>query len=139
MRGWWGWVGDGVGGRDSRQMWILATCPPFRPPVPDRAVAGLKCYMLLAPELALGSCKPQRHMLCLLCLLLCLRRGDVVDLDDHKLPYIQDVEAPCPDLLSAVDAVKPTVLIGLTAGADPPFAFTRQASKQAHARSCGLH
>ena len=32
-------------------------------------------------------------------------RGDVVDLEDHKLPYIQDVEAPCPDLLAAVKQV----------------------------------
>lgn len=55
-------------------------------------------------------------------------RGDVVDLDDHKLPYISDVESPCPDLLSAVRHVKPTVLIGLSAK-KPPFAFTQQARR----------
>ena len=47
------------------------------------------------------------------------------DLDDHKLPYIQDVE-DCPDLLSAVQKVQPSVLIGLTAGVAPPFAFTQE-------------
>lgn len=53
-------------------------------------------------------------------------RGDVTHLDDHKLPYIQDVEQACPDLLSAVKEVKPTVLIGLTSEAKPPHAFTRE-------------
>ncbi len=59
----------------------------------------------------------------------------MVDLDDHKLPYIQDVEAACPDLLSAVRAAQPTVLIGLTAGVAPPFAFTREVRCVA-VRSC---
>ena len=38
-------------------------------------------------------------------------------------------DAPCcPDLLSSVRHVKPTVLIGLSDESPPPFAFTREAS-----------
>lgn len=51
-------------------------------------------------------------------------RADAEDLEDHKLPYIQD-GAECPDLLSVVKQVKPTVLIGLSDGA-PPHAFTKE-------------
>ena len=51
-------------------------------------------------------------------------RSDAEDLEDHKLPYIQDGEE-CPTLLSAVQKLKPTVLIGLSDGA-PPHAFTRE-------------
>lgn len=58
--------------------------------------------------------------------LVCRNRGDVVDLEDHKLPYVWEEAQPCPDLLSAVRQVKPTVLIGLTAGAPPPFTFTQE-------------
>ena len=51
-------------------------------------------------------------------------RADAEDLEDHKLPYIQDI-AECPDLLSAIRHIKPTVLIGLSDGA-PPHAFTKE-------------
>jgi malate dehydrogenase (oxaloacetate-decarboxylating)(NADP+) len=53
-------------------------------------------------------------------------RADAEDLEDHKLPYIQDMNAAeCPDLLSAIKQVKPTVLIGLSDGT-PPHAFTKE-------------
>lgn len=51
-------------------------------------------------------------------------RQDAEELADWMLPYIQD-EAACPDLLSAVKHVKPTVLIGLSEGA-PTHAFTQE-------------
>lgn len=51
-------------------------------------------------------------------------RADAEELDDHKLPYIQDA-APCPDLLSAVKQIHPTVIIGLSDGR-PPWKITRE-------------
>ena len=55
-------------------------------------------------------------------------RSDAEELEDHKLPYIQDAPE-CPDLLSAVRQAKPTVLIGLSDGA-PPWAFTREVCEE---------
>jgi malate dehydrogenase (oxaloacetate-decarboxylating)(NADP+) len=51
-------------------------------------------------------------------------RADAEELADHVLPYIQDAPE-CPDLVSTLRQVKPTVLIGLSDGA-PPWAFTRE-------------
>ena len=51
-------------------------------------------------------------------------REDADTLEDHKLPYIEDAPM-CPDLLSAVKYVKPTVIIGLSKG-KPPFEFTKE-------------
>lgn len=56
--------------------------------------------------------------------LLVRSREDAEELEDHKLPYIEDSE-PCPDLLSAVKKIKPTVIIGASSDA-PPFAFTKE-------------
>ncbi|GBF99300.1 NADP-dependent malic enzyme [Raphidocelis subcapitata] len=51
-------------------------------------------------------------------------RGDSSTLDDYKLPYCHSgPEAHCPDLLSAVRQLKPTVLIGCTQTGSPPFKF----------------
>ncbi|KIY96188.1 malate dehydrogenase (oxaloacetate-decarboxylating)(NADP+) [Monoraphidium neglectum] len=50
--------------------------------------------------------------------------GDSSTLDDYKLPYCHSgPEARCPDLLSAVQQLKPTVLIGCTQTGAPPFKF----------------
>lgn len=51
-------------------------------------------------------------------------RADAEGLEDHKLPYIED-SIECPDLVSAVKHIKPTVLIGLSKD-QPPFAFTKE-------------
>lgn len=56
--------------------------------------------------------------------LIVRNRHDAEELEDHKLPYIEET-SPCPDLLSAVKKIKPTVIIGLSDGA-PPFAFTKE-------------
>lgn len=37
------------------------------------------------------------------------------ELQDHKINYAHDVEHECPDLLSALDYLKPTALIGVSA------------------------
>ncbi|KAF8071093.1 ME6 [Scenedesmus sp. PABB004] len=51
-------------------------------------------------------------------------RGDSSTLEDFKLPYCHAGPADCPDLLSAVQTLRPTVLIGChQAGGPPPFAF----------------
>ncbi|KAI8472774.1 MAG: NADP-dependent malic enzyme [Monoraphidium minutum] len=51
-------------------------------------------------------------------------RGDSSTLDDYKLPYCHSgPEERCPDLLSAVQKLKPTVLIGCTQTGPPPFKF----------------
>lgn len=60
--------------------------------------------------------------------LLVRDRADAEDLEDHKLPYIQD-SPHYPDLLSAVKHIKPTVLIGLTDGV-PPFEFDQRVCKE---------
>lgn len=56
--------------------------------------------------------------------LLVRSRADAEGLEDHKLPYIED-SIECPDLLSAVKHIKPTVIIGLSKD-KPPFAFTKE-------------
>lgn len=51
-------------------------------------------------------------------------RGDSSTLEDYKLPYCHSgPEARCHDLLSAVQQLKPTVLIGCTQVGAPPFKF----------------
>eukprot|EP00887_Chlorella_sp_A99_P002862 scaffold6.g2862.t1 len=60
--------------------------------------------------------------------LLVRDRADAADLEDHKLPYIQD-SPHYPDLLSAVRNIKPTVLVGLSDG-PPPFAFNQKVCKE---------
>ena len=53
-------------------------------------------------------------------------RGDADDLDEHKLPYCHRQATPekqsCPDLLSAVKTLKPSVLIGISS-MPPTIAF----------------
>ena len=56
--------------------------------------------------------------------LLVRSREDAGELEDHKLPYIED-SPPCPDLISAVKQIKPTVIIGLSTHT-PPFGFTKE-------------
>ena len=56
--------------------------------------------------------------------LLVRSRVDAEGLEDHKLPYIED-SMECPDLLSAVKHIKPTVIIGISKD-KPPFAFTKE-------------
>ena len=56
--------------------------------------------------------------------LLVRSRADAEALEDHKLTYIED-SVECPDLLSAVKHIKPTVIIGLSKD-KPPFAFTKE-------------
>nr|BAU61574.1 NADP-dependent malic enzyme [Gonium pectorale] len=50
-------------------------------------------------------------------------RGDSSTLESFKLPYCHSAPE-CPDLLSAVKSLKPTVLIGLSTAGAPPFRFT---------------
>lgn len=51
-------------------------------------------------------------------------RGDSSTLEDYKLPYCHSGPADCSDLLSAVQTLRPTVLIGCDQlGGSPPFAF----------------
>ncbi|KAF6265971.1 hypothetical protein COO60DRAFT_1477166 [Scenedesmus sp. NREL 46B-D3] len=51
-------------------------------------------------------------------------RGDSSTLEDYKLPYCHSGPADCSDLLSAVQALRPTVLIGCDQlGGPPPFVF----------------
>lgn len=51
-------------------------------------------------------------------------RGDSSTLEDFKLPYCHSGPADCSDLLSAVQTLRPTVLIGADQlGGQPPFAF----------------
>lgn len=56
--------------------------------------------------------------------LLVRSRADAEEIEDHKLPYIQD-ENECKDLLSAVKQTRPTVIIGLSDG-NPPWKFTKE-------------
>lgn len=53
-------------------------------------------------------------------------RGDSSTLESFKLPYCHSAPGPegCPDLLSAVQRLRPTVLIGLSTAEAPPFKFT---------------
>lgn len=55
--------------------------------------------------------------------LIVRNRPDAEHLEDHKLPYIQDGPEYSEDLLGVIEAVKPSVLIGLSDG-PPPFAFS---------------
>lgn len=57
-------------------------------------------------------------------LVSCFCRGDSSTLEDFKLPYCHSGPSNCTDLLSAVQTLRPTVLIGCdqTNGA-PPFVF----------------
>ncbi|WIA32021.1 hypothetical protein OEZ86_002874 [Tetradesmus obliquus] len=51
-------------------------------------------------------------------------RGDSSTLEDYKLPYCHSGPADCADLLSAVQTLRPTVLIGCDQlGGPPPFVF----------------
>lgn len=51
-------------------------------------------------------------------------RGDSSTLEDYKLPYCHSGPTDCNDLLSAVQTLRPTVLIGCDQmGGPPPFAF----------------
>jgi hypothetical protein len=54
-------------------------------------------------------------------------RGDAEALEDHKLPYCHAGVAACPDLLSAVAAIKPSVYVGM-ASVGPSFPITREVS-----------
>jgi malate dehydrogenase (oxaloacetate-decarboxylating)(NADP+) len=45
------------------------------------------------------------------------------DLQEHKVKYAHDVDRPCHDLLSSIDLVKPTALIGVSA---QPNTFTKE-------------
>ena len=51
-------------------------------------------------------------------------RGDSDTLADHKLAYCHS-EPTCPDLLSAVKTIKPSVLIGM-ASMPPTVTFTQE-------------
>ncbi|KAK9818384.1 hypothetical protein WJX72_011776 [[Myrmecia] bisecta] len=56
--------------------------------------------------------------------LVCRSRGDSDTLEGHKLPYCH--AAPnCPDLLTAVQTLKPSVLVGISSST-PAFPFTQQ-------------
>jgi malate dehydrogenase (oxaloacetate-decarboxylating)(NADP+) len=49
-------------------------------------------------------------------------RGDSSTLEDYKLPYCH-AGPNAPDLLTAVQTLRPTVLIGMDASGAPPFLF----------------
>lgn len=51
-------------------------------------------------------------------------RGDSSTLEDFKLPYCHS-GGSCPDLLTAVRTLHPTVLIGCSTAAPAPFAFDK--------------
>lgn len=61
-------------------------------------------------------------------------RGDSSTLEGYKLPFCHS-GPNCPDLSSAVAAVKPTVLVGFSSRDKPPFAFTKEVSSESfHSR-----
>ncbi|KAL6766187.1 MME6 [Auxenochlorella protothecoides x Auxenochlorella symbiontica] len=61
--------------------------------------------------------------------LLVRDRPDADAVEDHRLPYVQEEGAAAPSLLDAVRAVRPTVLIGLSAGT-PAWAFTQDVLRE---------
>ncbi len=65
-------------------------------------------------------------------------RGDSSTLESFKLPYCHSGPGPegCPDLLSAVQRLRPTVLIGLSTAEAPPFKFTPEVLRVSSA-GCG--
>lgn len=56
--------------------------------------------------------------------LLVRNRGDLDDLPEYMLPYVNDGDT-CPDLVTAIANVKPSVLIGCSMGVASPFTFNR--------------
>lgn len=54
-------------------------------------------------------------------------RGDSSILEDYKLPLCHS-GPEAPDLLSAVQLLKPTVLVGITQDGTPTFMFDQQVS-----------
>ncbi|KAG1681547.1 hypothetical protein FOA52_014054 [Chlamydomonas sp. UWO 241] len=63
-----------------------------------------------------------------------VKRGDSSRLEWHKLPFCHSGPV-AGDLLSAVKAIKPTVLVGLSSSGRPPFKFTREVC-EAVAENC---
>ena len=60
-------------------------------------------------------------------------RGDADTLDDHKLPYCHRQATPemqsCPDLLTAVKTLKPSVLIGISS-MPPTITFSEEVCRE---------
>ncbi|KAG1681632.1 hypothetical protein FOA52_014141 [Chlamydomonas sp. UWO 241] len=63
-------------------------------------------------------------------------RGDAETLDGYKLPFAHSA-LTSSDLLSAVRAVQPSVLVGLTPQGPPPFKFTREVCAEMAAANPG--